>query len=45
MIPCDESCQLYFKCNARGIKPTCVFDMGIGVKGEEGDEFLEKITY
>ena len=45
MIPCNEKCQLYFKCELRGLRKRCIFDMGICVKEEEDDEFLEKLTY
>ena len=45
MIPCNEKCQLYFKCEFASRRPRCFFDMGIYVKEEDEDEFLEKITY
>lgn len=45
MIPCDEKCQLYYRCELRGLRKRCLFDMGINVKDKEDDEFLEKITY
>lgn len=45
MIPCNEKCQLYFKCEFASHRPRCIFDMGIYVKEEDKDEFLEKITY
>lgn len=44
MIPCNERCQLYNRCELRGLRQRCIFDMGIYVKEEDGDEFLEKLT-
>lgn len=45
MIPCNEKCQLYGKCEASGLRKRCIFDMGIFVKEEDNDEFLERATY
>ena len=45
MIPCNERCQLYNRCDLKGLRKRCIFDMGIYVKEEENDEFLEKLTY
>ena len=45
MIPCNEKCQLYFRCEFASRRPRCIFDMGIYVEEEDEDEFLEKITY
>lgn len=48
MIPCNERCQLYNRCELRGLRKRCIFDMGIYSKEEEDDEddeFLEKLTY
>jgi len=45
MIPCNEQCQLYGKCEASGKRKRCIFDMGIFVKEEDDDEFLERVTY
>ena len=45
MIPCNEKCQIYYRCELRGLRQRCIFDMGIYVKEEEDDEFLEKLTY
>ena len=45
MIPCNEKCHLYFKCELRGLRKRCIFDMEIYTKDNENDEFLEKLTY
>lgn len=45
MIPCNEKCSIYSRCEAKGLRKRCIYDMGICVKEEEGDEFIEKITY
>ena len=45
MIKCNESCQLFFKCESSGLMENCVFDNGICQNGDDSDEFLEKITY
>ena len=45
MIPCDERCSIYNRCEARNLRKRCIYDMGICVKEEEDDEFLEKLTY
>jgi hypothetical protein len=47
MVKCNERCQLYNRCDCRGLQEQCVFDMGIYVKekDDDDDEFLEKVTY
>jgi hypothetical protein len=45
MIPCNSNCKIYNTCDAKGLRKRCIYDMGIYVKEEEDDEFLEKITY
>ena len=45
MIPCDERCSIYNRCEARNLRKRCIYDMGVYVKEEENDEFLEKLTY
>ena len=45
MILCGENCSIYNKCDAANIKGRCPFDMGIRVKEEDDDEFLEKMSY
>jgi hypothetical protein len=45
MVICNERCQLYNRCEVRNLRQQCVYDMGIYVKEEDDDEFLEKITY
>lgn len=45
MIPCNKKCQLYFRCEFASCRPRCIFDMGIYVKEEDDDEFLEKMSY
>lgn len=45
MIPCNAKCSIYSRCEARDFRKRCIYDMGIYVKDEEGDEFLEKLTY
>lgn len=45
MIKCNESCQLFFKCESSGLMENCVFDNGICQNDDDSDEFLEKITY
>ena len=45
MIICNEKCQLYGRCDCKNLRQRCIFDMGVYVKEEEDDEFLEKLTY
>ena len=46
MVPCDERCQLYNRCNVRYPNiQRCVFDMGFDDEEDNGDKFLEKITF
>lgn len=45
MIPCNEKCSIYNRCESKNLRKRCIYDMGIYVKEEEGDEFLEKLTY
>lgn len=46
MIICNETCQLYYKCNCRNLRQRCIFDMGIPFdKEEDDDEFIDKMTY
>lgn len=45
MIPCNEKCQLYNRCNCKDLSQQCIFDMGIYVKDSDKDDFLERMTY
>ena len=45
MILCNEKCQLYNRCECKSLRQICIFDMGIPVKDEDDDEFLERATY
>jgi hypothetical protein len=45
MILCNKDCSIYDKCDAANIRSRCIFDMGIYVKEEDDDEFLEKMSY
>ena len=45
MISCNEKCKIYTTCEAKNLRKRCIYDMGIYVKEEDKDEFLEKLTY
>ena len=45
MIPCNERCQLYYRCECKDLNHQCVFDMGFYEKDDNKDEFLERTTY
>jgi hypothetical protein len=45
MIICDETCQLYNRCDCKNLRQRCIFDMGIPLKDEDDDEFLDRATY
>lgn len=46
MITCQTSCPIYSACKDKAEYNRCIFDYGLKMeRGEEKDEFLERLTY
>ena len=46
MIICNETCQLYYKCDCRNLRQRCIFDLGMPYENNDNDdEFIDKLTY
>ena len=45
MIICNETCQLYNRCDCKDLRQRCVFDTSVNEKEDDKDAFLERLTY
>lgn len=45
MVICSMKCALWGTCKEREIKQKCIYDLGIPEAEDEGDDFIERLTY
>ena len=47
MIICNETCQLYNRCDCRDLRQRCIFDTGIPSekKDDDNETYIDRFTY